>query len=343
MTGESDRLLVQQIRGGGSKAGASWEELVSRYEGRLRAYVRRRLRDSSTTDDVVQETFIGFLNSLANYDDKRELQTWLFTIASYKVTDHLRKTGRRPFHTGSESDEEQLGKATDGKQRAASSMARSKERVELETDAVTRALREIVDGFRTKGEWVRVQVGEQQGGGVSEGERPAGGQLPLRGGEETDRGDEGRRPAGRRVPGTDGGGLVIRIRRIVYPTDFSSYSTQAYFHAVGLAEQYRAALDVVFVYDPAADAHARGKTAWEERLADIRPLNAGIPVRHAVLEGDAAAEIVKYATDQRADVIVIGTHGRTAADKPGLGSGAERVMRDAPCSVLVVRLAQRRG
>jgi nucleotide-binding universal stress UspA family protein len=135
---------------------------------------------------------------------------------------------------------------------------------------------------------------------------------------------------------------VIRIQRIVYPTDFSSYSTQAYFHAVGLTEQYRAALDVVFVYHPTAD-NGRSKSDWAERLADIRPLNAGIPVRHAVLEGDAAAEIVKYATDERADVIVIGTHGHTAADKPGLGSVAERVMRDAPCSVLVVKLAQRRG
>ncbi|MCU0704710.1 MAG: sigma-70 family RNA polymerase sigma factor [Fimbriiglobus sp.] len=158
MTGESDRLLVQQIRNGGAKADSAWEELVQRYEGRLRAYIRRRLRDHATTDDAVQETFIGFLNSLANYDDRRELQTWLFTIASHKVTDHLRKSGRRPYGTGSEADEEQMGRAADEKQRPASSLARSRERVELEADAVTKALREIVDGFRQKGEWARVQV-----------------------------------------------------------------------------------------------------------------------------------------------------------------------------------------
>lgn len=158
MTGESDRLLVQLIKGGGAKADAAWEELVHRYEGRLRAYVRRRLRDHASTDDTVQETFIGFLNSLANYDDKRELQTWLFTIASHKVTDHLRRSGRKPLSTGNEADEEQMGRAADDKQRAASSLARSKERVDLESEAVTRALKEIVDGFRQKGEWVRVQV-----------------------------------------------------------------------------------------------------------------------------------------------------------------------------------------
>src|SRR3954452_5101406 len=104
MSSEFDRLLVGQIRGGGAAATAGWEGLVHRYEGRLRAYVRRRLRDHATTDDVVQETFIGFLNSLSNYDDRRDLQTWLFTIASHKVTDQLRRMGRRPAQTGTDGE-----------------------------------------------------------------------------------------------------------------------------------------------------------------------------------------------------------------------------------------------
>ncbi|MGL4420773.1 MAG: RNA polymerase sigma factor, partial [Gemmataceae bacterium] len=138
MSSDSDRLLVQNIKLGGAPAEAAWEELVARYEGRLRAYVRRRLRDHATTDDIVQETFIGFLNSLANFDDKRELQTWLFTIASHKVTDQLRRIGRRPFSTGSEADEEMLGNASDRRQRPASSLARSRERTELEAEALAR-------------------------------------------------------------------------------------------------------------------------------------------------------------------------------------------------------------
>lgn len=158
MTGDSDRLLVQLIRGGGQRSESAWEELVGRYEGRLRAYVRRRLRDHAASDDVVQETFIGFLNSLTNYDDRRDLQTWLFTIASHKVTDQMRKSGRRPYQTGSESDEEQMGRAADERQRAASSIARSQERVDLEVDAVSRSLKEIVRGFQEKGEYVRIQV-----------------------------------------------------------------------------------------------------------------------------------------------------------------------------------------
>jgi nucleotide-binding universal stress UspA family protein len=131
---------------------------------------------------------------------------------------------------------------------------------------------------------------------------------------------------------------MIRIRHIVYPTDFSSYSNQAYFHAVGLAEQYGAALTVAFVYNAAADDAGKGRDFWKGQLEQIRPANAKIAVRHAFLEGDAGTEIVKYAAEVRADVIVIGTHGRTGLDRLMMGSVAERVVRDAPCSVLVVKL-----
>lgn len=158
MTADSDRLLVQVIRDGGDRSADAWEELVRRYEGRLRAYARRRLRDHSASDDAVQETFIGFLNSLANYDDSRGLQTWLFTIAAHKVTDQLRKAGRRPYQTGSEADEEMLGKEADGRQQAASSIARGHERQELEAAAVTRGLKDLVRAFREKGDYTRIMV-----------------------------------------------------------------------------------------------------------------------------------------------------------------------------------------
>src|SRR5438093_12331681 len=100
MPSEADRLLVRQIRGGDSRA---WQTLIARYEGRLLAFVERRVRDRAATEDIVQETFIGFLNSLPNFDDRRELQTYLFTIASHKLTDHLRRQGRHPLHPASDS------------------------------------------------------------------------------------------------------------------------------------------------------------------------------------------------------------------------------------------------
>jgi nucleotide-binding universal stress UspA family protein len=130
---------------------------------------------------------------------------------------------------------------------------------------------------------------------------------------------------------------MIRVQRILYPTDFSSYSTQAYFHAVGLAESYKAGLTILHVRTPGGP-DAGDPTYTRSQLEAVRPTNAAIPVTHVLLDGDPAAEIVRFAADAGIDVIVLGTHGRTGVDRLLLGSVAERVMRDAPCSVLVVKL-----
>src|ERR1700688_971233 len=136
MSSEADRLLVQQIRQGDARA---WETLISRYEGRLLAFVQRRLRDRSASEDVVQDTFVGFLNSLPNFDDRRELQTYLFTIASHKLTDHLRRTGRHPLQHISDGPDDLLHRKMDDHP-PASSLARSHERVDLESEALARCL-----------------------------------------------------------------------------------------------------------------------------------------------------------------------------------------------------------
>jgi RNA polymerase sigma-70 factor, ECF subfamily len=155
MSTESDRLLVQRIRANDQKA---WDEIDRRYRGRLTAYVRRRLKDHASVEDVVQETFIGFSNSLVNYDDKRDLQTWLFTIAAHKVTDQLRKMGRRPVATGSDGDDEMLGQAADLRQRPASSLARSAEQREQEEEALGLALRELIRDLQSKGEYAKLMA-----------------------------------------------------------------------------------------------------------------------------------------------------------------------------------------
>ena len=127
---------------------------------------------------------------------------------------------------------------------------------------------------------------------------------------------------------------MIRVTRILYPTDFSSYSNQAYFHAVGLAETYGASLTVVYVHAPGAG----DKAHWRNQLEQVRPANPKIAVSHVLLEGDPADEIARYAADAGVDAIVIGTHGRTGVDRLVMGSVAAKVMREAPCSVLVVKL-----
>ena len=106
---------------------------------------------------MVQETFVGFLNSLPNFDDRRELQTYLFTIASHKLTDHLRRSGRHPLRSLSDSSSDMLNQQIDD-QPTASSAARSEERQELESAAIVRCLGQILRGLQEKGDWVRLKV-----------------------------------------------------------------------------------------------------------------------------------------------------------------------------------------
>lgn len=153
-TSESDRLLIKQIRQGDSRC---WTTLIARYEGRLLAFVDRRLKDRAASEDVVQEAFIGFLNSLPNYDEARELQTYLFTIASHKLTDHLRRMGRHPLVPASEGAGDVLQNQLDP-HRAVSSMARSKERQDLESRAVVRCLGGIIRQWQEKGDYIRLKV-----------------------------------------------------------------------------------------------------------------------------------------------------------------------------------------
>lgn len=137
---------------------------------------------------------------------------------------------------------------------------------------------------------------------------------------------------------------MIRIAKILYATDFSSYSNSAYFHAIAQAESHGAGLTVLFVHTPEMSAPGSGgdedysRAYWRNQLEQIRPTNRDISVRHVFLEGDPADEIVRYARDARMDLIVMGTHGRTGLERLLMGSVAERVLRDATCSVLVVKL-----
>jgi nucleotide-binding universal stress UspA family protein len=142
-----------------------------------------------------------------------------------------------------------------------------------------------------------------------------------------------------------GGVRVIRIKKILYPTDFSSYSNQAYFHAIALAKTHGASLTVLYVYHPDSTItpgskgdESADRRYWQEQLEQIRPIDPQIPVSHVLLQGDPATEIVRFGRAVGADLIVMGTHGRTGLDRLLMGSVAEKVLRDAACSVLVVKL-----
>mgnify|MGYP001080635167 CR=1 FL=1 len=157
---ESDLLLIQRIR---EKDPQAWNELDRRYRGRLRAFILRRLnnQDQGVIEDIVQEIFFGFYNSLPNFDEKRDLETWLFTIATHKVTDYLRRQGRRPqVHLPFREDEDDTSgeQFSDPKQRVPSSIARSAEQRELEANVLAQALHAYVHELRQRNDYQRLKA-----------------------------------------------------------------------------------------------------------------------------------------------------------------------------------------
>ncbi len=152
-----DTLLVEAIRQGEPQA---WNNLIAQYEGRLLSFVESRLRRRAASEDVVQETFIGFLTSLPNYDTRRPLESWLFSIAAHKLTDYLRREGRRPAVPLSTGGGTSGNWELAGKARGASTIARSGERRGLEGEAVAEAIDQQVDRWRQAGDWQKIKCME---------------------------------------------------------------------------------------------------------------------------------------------------------------------------------------
>jgi len=143
------------------------------------------------------------------------------------------------------------------------------------------------------------------------------------------------------------------VRRILHPTDFSRASGAAFLKAVALAKESRAQLLLVHVLLPPTpfigDGYISPKT-YEELEASARrgaqrelakvvakAQKAKARVKAVLLEGVPYDRIARAARSKRADLIVMGTHGRSGLSKFFLGSVAERVIALAPCPVLTVR------
>jgi nucleotide-binding universal stress UspA family protein len=133
---------------------------------------------------------------------------------------------------------------------------------------------------------------------------------------------------------------------ILFPTDFSHASDAALEHAAALAKQSGARLLIVHVEEPPL-AYGGGELYYglpepdSERilkmLEDVRPADATVPFTHRLTMGDPASEIVRIAGEEAAQMIVLGTHGRTGMTRLLMGSVAEAIVRRAPCPVLVYR------
>ena len=144
----------------------------------------------------------------------------------------------------------------------------------------------------------------------------------------------------------------MTIDSILVPTDFSEYSDRAFAWALEMADKWQATLELLHVvptptYPPmmigesgfnAADYESSLKDDAEKQIAATadRAEKPGIAIKTIVVVGSPFHDICTIAKQAKSDLIVVGSHGRTGLSHVLLGSVAERVVRHAPCPVLVV-------
>lgn len=147
--------------------------------------------------------------------------------------------------------------------------------------------------------------------------------------------------------------MKIQIQKILCPVDFSKNSEYALHYALALAERYEAELVLVHVMDYAAmdildypsafeftaQINERMRQIAEERLNQLAETQRGdyTKISTRLATGTPFLEIVSLAREERADLVVMGTQGRTGLAQVFMGSVAEKVVRRAPCPVLTVK------
>jgi nucleotide-binding universal stress UspA family protein len=146
---------------------------------------------------------------------------------------------------------------------------------------------------------------------------------------------------------------MIRLKRILFPTDFSENARCAEEYACELARQYQAELHVLYVVqdialvmpEPGSMMALPAFNLDEARDSALRVIKtvpeagraANLSIVRSVRAGAPFVEIVRYAAENNIDLIVMGTHGRGGLAHVLLGSVAEKVVRKAGCPVLTVR------
>jgi nucleotide-binding universal stress UspA family protein len=147
---------------------------------------------------------------------------------------------------------------------------------------------------------------------------------------------------------------MIALKKILFPTDFSDNSKTAQDYAAAFADQFQAELhvmhvlsDVTMIAEPGSalalpqnyllDMKQEAEGALDRMFPDAA--QKGRKIVRAFRTGSPYVEIVTYANENNIELIVLGTHGRSAIAHMLLGSIAEKVVRKAPCPVLTVRPA----
>ncbi len=140
---------------------------------------------------------------------------------------------------------------------------------------------------------------------------------------------------------------MLRFHVILQPTDFSPSSAEAFRFASALARDCNARLMVVHAIEPEVAMVGEGalvpfdleesRTIANRHMNEIKSMDSAVHLEKVVREGPAPTVILDAAEEFGADLIVMGTHGRTGIKRLLLGSVAELVLRRAHCPVLTVK------
>ena len=146
---------------------------------------------------------------------------------------------------------------------------------------------------------------------------------------------------------------MARMRRILFASDLSKASAKAFATAITLAKATHAEMVILHVlvpFTPLVPESYIGGATLDQINADARrwgvqqlakltakAKSGGVRASGLIMTGDAAGQIVRAARAKRADLLVLGTHGRTGLNRLFVGSVAQRVMASAPCPLVTVR------
>lgn len=149
---------------------------------------------------------------------------------------------------------------------------------------------------------------------------------------------------------------AIALRKILVPIDFSEYSKKALHYAIPFARQFHAKILLLYVVEPTIypadfsfgqigmpnvenELRVKGEQELQELITN--EIKGVVPAEAIVKVGLPFVEVVSFAKEEGIELIIVATHGHTGVEHVLFGSTAEKIVRKAPCPVLVVRSDER--
>ncbi len=149
---KGEQYFLDKIRDGNEQA---WSEFIGRYRGRLLRFAQAKLPQRADAEDVVQDTFIAFLNSISRFRGECDLETYLFALTRRKIIDSYRRSDSRrvcliqdTHDPGAEEDSSDAFEQVQGPVQTASWYARADEQHDTQKALLAKAVNDLVDDFK---------------------------------------------------------------------------------------------------------------------------------------------------------------------------------------------------